>query len=106
MDIAREKQNPFMKTEDMSGCRPIHVRMYIAVAWSLVSTVVPVMNGHPRGKAKVPARRRDRWAAPNVIHLERLHPSPPAIFVLNTKSCIVIIIIMYAIVIEPKTNAS
>ena len=53
---------------------------------------------------QVVARRRDGWAAPNVIHLARLHSSPPALFILNTMSCIVII--MYAIVIEPKINAS
>ena len=78
--------------------------MYIAAAWSFVTTVAHVTNGHPRDQAKMPARRRDGWAAPNVIHIERLRSSPPAIFELNTKSCIVLS--MYAIAIEPKTNAS
>ena len=79
------------------------------------TTVVPAMNGHPResGPGKCPYMtggrssegRVDRWATPNVIHLARLHyASPPAIFILNTMSCIVEI--MYAIVIEPKINPS
>ena len=68
------------------------------------------MNGHPRDQAEVSVH--DRWPLvggtgrrhQNVIHLAGLHPSPPAIFILNTISCIAII--MYAIVIEPIINAS
>ena len=54
----------------------------------------------------------DRWplvrgtfgrGAPNVIHLV-LYASPQAIFILNAMSCIAVII--YAIVIERKINAS
>ena len=64
-------------------------------------TVAPAMNGHPRDQAKVSLH--DRWplvrgtegrasgGAPKVAHLARLHyASPPAIFILNTMSCIVI----------------
>ena len=70
-------------------------------------TVVPAMNGHTRDQAKVSVH--DRWplvrgtggqmkdATYNTPQL-----SPPAIFILNT--CIVIII--YAIVIKPKINAT
>ena len=59
---------------------------------------LPVMNGYPRSQAKVSLH--DRWplvggTGVNVIHLARLHSSPPAIFILSTMLCIVII--MYAI---------
>ena len=53
---------------------------------------------------QVAAHRRDGWAAPNVIGpTPYTITSPPAILILNTMSCIVII--MYAIVIEPNINA-
>ena len=49
---------------------------------------------------QVAAHRRDGWAVPNVIGpTPYTTTSPPAILILNTMSCIVII--MYAIVIEP-----
>ena len=69
------------------------------------------MNGHPRDQVKVHLHgsssegRAGGRAAPNVILLARLHnKSPPAIFILNTMSSVVII--MYAIVIYPKSNSS
>ena len=78
------------------------------------TTVVPVMNGHPRDQAKVSVHCR--WSfirgtggqagTPNTIHLAILPIlllSPPAVFILNT--CIVIII-MNDVVSETKTNAT
>ena len=68
-------------------------------------TVVPAMNGHPRDQAKVSVH--DRWplirgtggqVKDATFNTPRL--SPPAIFILNTS----IVIIMYAIVIKPKTD--
>ncbi len=70
-------------------------------------TVVPAMNGHPRDQAKVSVH--DRWplirgtggqVKDATYNTPRL--SPPAIFILN--ACIVII--MYAIVIKPKIDAT
>ena len=70
-------------------------------------TVVPAMNGHPRDQAKVFVH--DRWSLIRgtggqmkdaTYNTPRL--SPPAIFILNT--CIVII--MYAIVIKTKMDAT
>ena len=78
--------------------------MYIAVAWLFVSRAYLSRTDTLGTRQKCPLVGRDGWAVLNVIHIERLHSSPPAIFVLNTKACIVII--TYAIVIEPKTNVS
>ena len=73
---------------------------------NISNTVVPVMNGHPRDQAKVSVQ--DRWPLSRgtggqmkdaTFNIPRL--SPPAIYILNT--CIVI---MYAIVIKPKTDAT
>ena len=70
-------------------------------------TVVPAMNGHPQDQANVSVH--DRWPLVRgtggqvkdaTYNTPRL--SPPSIFILNT--CIVII--MYAIVIKPKINAT
>ena len=72
-----------------------------------LSTVVPAMNGHPRDQAKVSVH--DSWplirgtggqVKDATFNTPRL--SPPAIFILNT--CIVLI--MFAIVIKPKTDAT
>ena len=69
--------------------------------------VVPTMNGHPRDQAKVSVH--GRWplirgtggqVKDATYNIPRL--SPPAIFILN--ACIVII--MYAIVIKPKIDAT
>ena len=66
------------------------------------------MNGHPRDQTKVSGH--DRWPLMGETGGRRKRntpyttTSPPAILILNTMSCIVII--MYAIVIEPKINAS
>ena len=66
------------------------------------------MNGHPRDQAKVSVHDRCRSLEGRLGGAKRNTPytttSPPAILILNTMSCIVII--MYAIVIEPKINAS
>ena len=68
------------------------------------------MNGHPQDQAKVSPH--DKWPLvggtggrrqPHPLY-DYIHHHAPAIFVLNTMSCIVII--MYAIVIEPTINAS
>ena len=69
--------------------------------------LVPAMNGHPRDQAKMSVH--DSWpliggtggqVRDATYNTQRL--SPPAIFILNT--CIVII--MYAIVIKPKIDAT
>ena len=72
-----------------------------------IITVVPAMNGHPRDQVKVSVH--DRWplirgtggqVKDATYNTPRL--SLPAIFILN--ACIVII--MYAIVIKPKIDAT
>ena len=81
----RVKKEPFSEDRIGPTCLGVGLYMlhiYIAVAWSFVTTAVPVMNGHSRDQAKVLVRRRDGWVVSNVIHLERLHSSQPAIFVL------------------------
>ena len=73
-----------------------------------VNTVVPVMNGHLGTRQKCPYMTGGRSSQGRVGGAKRNRPtlytttSPPAILILNTMSCIV----MYAIVIEPKINAS
>ena len=60
----------------------------------VVTTVVPVMNGHPRDQAKVSLHDRrplvrgtgGQWGNATLYDYPRL--SPPAIFILNT--CIVV----------------
>ena len=74
----------------------------------IINTVVPAMNGHPRDQAKVSVH--DRWplirlgtgGQVNDATFNTPRLSSPAIFILNT--CIVII--MYVIVIKPKTDAT
>ena len=72
------------------------------------TTVVPVMNGHPRDQEKCPYMTGDRSSEGRVGGAKRNTPytttSPPAILIRNTMSCIVII--MYAVVIGPKINTS
>ena len=77
------------------------------------TTVVPVMNGHPRDQAKVsvhcrwPLIRGMGWQAGDAKYntpckTTYLLLSPPAVFILNT--CIVII--RYAVVSKTKINAT
>ena len=73
----------------------------------VVTIVVPAMNGQPRDQAKVSVH--DRWPLirgtgeqVNDATYNTPRLSPPAIFILN--ACIVII--MYAIVIKPKIDAT
>ena len=68
------------------------------------------MNGHPRDQAKVSvhdrwqvaAHRRDGWAAPNVITLHDYITTSDIDTEYNVMHCHN----YYAIVIEPKINAS
>ena len=91
-----------------SGCMPA-ICVSESVTLSQVSSTCHERTPSGPGKSvrtrQVVARRRDGWAALNVIGTTPCTTtSPPAIFLLNTMPCIVII--MYAIVIEPTLNAS